>query len=269
MEHIGLSYDQVGKRARRRSSVTMPQQALLATRLPKEEGGTGGWPGHIDRSGSSGERSPAERPREQILALGPGPLSDRELLEAILGSGIAGHPVDDLANRTLDVLDRTNGIISPDSLAGIPGLGKAKLALLCAVMEFGRRHWGPSRHRVRVPDDAWQLVRHMGDRRQEHFMVISLNGAHEQIATRVVSVGLVNRTVVHPREVFADPIVDRASAVIVAHNHPSGSLEPSSEDDEVTRRLREAGALIGIEIIDHLIFNDRGFFSFLQENRLH
>lgn len=265
MEQISLSYDQVGKRARQRTCITMPLTGLFATTSRTRESVACGVQSGETRSSTPPE---AERPREQIIALGPGPLSDRELLEAILGAGVAGHPVDALANRVLDILDRTNGIISPESLAGIPGLGTAKTALLCAMMEFGRRHWGPLQHRVRIPDDAWQLVRHMGDRRQEHFMVISLNGAHEQIATRVVSVGLVNRTVVHPREVFADPIVDRASAVIIAHNHPSGSLEPSNEDDEVTRRLRDAGGLIGIEIIDHLIFNERGFFSYLQENRL-
>jgi DNA repair protein RadC len=109
------------------------------------------------------------------------------------------------------------------------------------------------------------LIRHYADRRQEHFLCVSLNGANEIIATRVVSVGLVNKTQVHPREVFADPITDRASAVIVAHNHPSGSLEPSKEDIDITGQLRSAGEILGIRLLDHVIFNSKGYYSFLEK----
>ncbi|MBN1103567.1 MAG: JAB domain-containing protein, partial [Deltaproteobacteria bacterium] len=96
----------------------------------------------------------------------------------------------------------------------------------------------------------------------------SLNGASEVMATRVVSVGLVNRAQVHPREVFADPITDRASAVIVAHNHPSGSLSPSKEDIEITHRLRAAGETLGIKLLDHIIFNKIRYYSFLEQRLL-
>jgi DNA repair protein RadC len=109
------------------------------------------------------------------------------------------------------------------------------------------------------------LIRHFADRKQEHFICVSLNGANEIIATRVVSVGLVNKTQVHPREVFADPITDRASAVIVAHNHPSGSLEPSKEDIDITARLKSAGEILGIRLLDHVIFNSKGYYSFLEK----
>lgn len=97
---------------------------------------------------------------------------------------------------------------------------------------------------------------------------MSLNGASEVIATRVVSVGLVNKVQVHPREVFADPITDRATAVIVAHNHPSGSLVPSQEDVDVTRLLKDAGDTLGIKLIDHIIFSRRGYFSFLENGQM-
>lgn len=103
-----------------------------------------------------------------------------------------------------------------------------------------------------------------GTPRQEHFLCISLNGGHEVIAVRTVSVGLVNKTQVHPREVFADPITDRASAIIVAHNHPAGSLEPSREDITVTQQLKSAGQTLGIQLLDHIIFNHRGYYSFLE-----
>jgi DNA repair protein RadC len=111
-------------------------------------------------------------------------------------------------------------------------------------------------------------VRHYGDRRQEHFLCISLNGANEVITTRVVSVGLVNKTQVHPREVFAEPITDRASAVILAHNHPSGNLSPSKEDLQITRQLKEAGETLGITVLDHIIFSQKGHYSFLEQGEL-
>jgi DNA repair protein RadC len=97
---------------------------------------------------------------------------------------------------------------------------------------------------------------------------ISVNGANEVITSRVVSVGLVNKTQVHPREVFADPITDRASAIIVAHNHPVGGLTPSKEDIEVTRRLKAAGETLGIRLLDHVIFNQKGYYSFLENGEL-
>ena len=99
-------------------------------------------------------------------------------------------------------------------------------------------------------------------------MCISLNGANEVIAVRTVSVGLVNRALVHPREVFADPITDRASAVIVAHNHPSGNLAPSQDDFDVTHQLKEAGKTLGIKLLDHLIFNQTTYHSMLEKGQL-
>jgi DNA repair protein RadC len=112
------------------------------------------------------------------------------------------------------------------------------------------------------------LIRHLADRKQEHFVCVSLNGANEVIATRIVSVGLVNRTQVHPREVFADPITDRATAVIVAHNHPSGSLEPSREDLDITRQIKSAGEILGIKLLDHVVFNQKGYYSFCEKGLL-
>ncbi len=114
------------------------------------------------------------------------------------------------------------------------------------------------------PADVLPLIRHYADRKQEHFICISINGANEVITTRVVSVGLVNKTQVHPREVFADPITDRASAIIVAHNHPSGGLIPSKEDVEITKQLKSSGEILGLELLDHMIFNDKGYYSLLR-----
>ena len=120
-------------------------------------------------------------------------------------------------------------------------MGPAKATLILAALEFARRRIRPEGLKISFPPDILPLIRHFADRKQEHFLCVSLNGANEVIQTRVVSVGLVNKTQVHPREVFADPITDRASAVIVAHNHPAGGTSPSQEDREVTQQLKSAG----------------------------
>lgn len=112
------------------------------------------------------------------------------------------------------------------------------------------------------------MIRHYGDRKQEHFICISLNGANEVIAHRVVSIGLVNKTQVHPREVFADPITDRAAAIIVAHNHPSGGIAPSSEGIAITEQLKGAGETLGVKLLDHIIFNQKDYYSFLENGLL-
>jgi len=178
--------------------------------------------------------SAAERPREKLQAKGPEALSDLELLAILLGSGTKGSDVLAVAGRILKVLDGRNEKLGAEELQAIEGVGPAKASLIAAALEFARRRIRPEGLRISFPADVLPLIRHYADRRQEHFICVSLNGANEVIAARVVSVGLVNKTQVHPREVFADPITDRASAVIVAHNHPSGSLEPSREDIDIT-----------------------------------
>ena len=111
-------------------------------------------------------------------------------------------------------------------------------------------------------------MRHYADRKQEHFLCATINGANEILNIRVISIGLIDRSPVHPREVFADAIFDRASAVIVAHNHPSGALEPSASDVNITTQLKAAGVIVGIELLDHIIFNQTGYFSFLEAGKL-
>ena len=122
--------------------------------------------------------------------------------------------------------------------------------------------------RIKHPDDIYKLIYHHADRKQERFICLSLNGAYEVIAVRIVTIGLVNKSIVHPREVFSDPILDRASAVIVAHNHPSGQLEPSQDDDEVTFRLSTSAEILGLHLLDHLIFSEKSYFSYRQNGKL-
>jgi DNA repair protein RadC len=183
------------------------------------------------------------------------------------GSGTRGNDVLTTASRLLQVLDGAGASVRIGQLCAVSGVGPAKAALIVAALEFARRRIRPRGLKIAFPPDIYPLIRHVADRRQEHFIGISLNGANEVIAIRTVSVGLVNRALVHPREVYADPITDRAAAVIVAHNHPSGNLEPSQDDLAVTRQLREAGQTLGIKLLDHLIFNQTTYYSLLENGR--
>ena len=204
------------------------------------------------------------RPRERLISHGPESLSDEALLSVILVSGVRDKNVTLLARELLDRLDREKAIPTVEELCGLAGIGVSKACKIVAMLEFGRRKWRGGQ-RIRHPTDIYNLIRHHADRRQERFLCLSLNGAHEVLATRIVTIGLVNRTIVHPREVFADPILDRASAVIVAHNHPSGNLQPSGEDSEITHRLKAAADILGISFLDHLIFSETFYFSYREE----
>jgi DNA repair protein RadC len=173
-----------------------------------------------------------------------------------------------VAGRILKVLDADNGKPNLQELQKIEGVGLAKATLIVAALELARRRIRPEGLKITFPTDVLPLINHFADRKQEHFICISVNGANEVITTRVVSVGLVNKTQVHPREVFADPITDRASAIIVAHNHPVSSLTPSKQDIEATQRLKAAGETLGIGLLDHIIFNKKGYYSFLEHGEI-
>lgn len=209
-----------------------------------------------------------KRPREKLQEKGSKALSDKELLAILLGSGTQTHDVLTLAGRILKVLDNTSANPSLEQLQSIDGIGPAKATIILAALEFARRRIRPEGFKIGLPPDVLPLIQHMADRKQEHFLCISLNGAYEVIAVRTVSVGLVNKTQVHPREVFADPITDRATAIIVAHNHPTGNLSPSIDDIAITRQLESAGETLGIRLIDHIIFGRKGYYSFKENNKL-
>ena len=203
-----------------------------------------------------------------MLKKGPQSLSDTELLSVLLGSGTAGCNVFLLASHVLQNLEISNYEAQPKQLMQINGMGPAKATLLAAAIEFGRRIVAPEHYRIKEPKDAIPLLQHYADRQQEHFISMSLNGAHEVIGTYVVSVGLVNRTLVHPREVFASALTDRAASIIVAHNHPSGNVAPSEDDIAVTKSLVQAGSILGITVLDHIIFSSRAHYSFSENDHL-
>ena len=205
---------------------------------------------------------PQDRPREKIAQRGASALSDTELIEAIIGRGTRSRDVREIAKEVWGIL-REKGDLRYDEIRAIEGIGPTRASQIMACFEMGRRYFAPEAAggKVTKPDDILPLVAHLRDKRQEHFCCITLNGAGEVLGNRVITVGLLNHSLVHPREVFADAITDRAASIICVHNHPSGSLEPSSQDIAITAQLREAGSLVGIQLIDHVIVTKTGHLS--------
>jgi DNA repair protein RadC len=210
----------------------------------------------------------ADRPREKLLAKGAAALSDQELLAVLLGKGTSGMDVMTLAGKLARVVDEKGLKVTAEDLSQFEGVGDAKATLILAAIEFARRRIKPEGTKIETPADILPLVRHYADRKQEHFLCATINGANEVLNVRVVSIGLIDRSPVHPREVFADAVADRASGIIVAHNHPAGGLDASPADVEITRQLKQAGEVVGIALLDHIIFNRTSYFSFLESGRL-
>jgi DNA repair protein RadC len=210
----------------------------------------------------------ADRPREKLLRKGASALSDQELLAVLLGKGTASMDVMTLAAKLARLIDEKGLQVKAEDLTQFDGVGAAKATLILAAIEFARRRIKPEGSKIETPADLLPHVRHYADRKQEHFLCASINGANEILNIRVVSIGLIDRSPVHPREVFADALADRAAAIIVAHNHPSGGVQPSHSDITITAQLKAAGGILGIELLDHIIFNRADYFSFLEAGQL-
>ena len=177
-----------------------------------------------------------DRPREKLAAKGPEALSDSELLAILLGSGVKGKDVFQVARSVLRKLDKDKGKIGIKALVSIEGVGFAKACQIVASFELARRILLKESIVIQKAEDVLPLISYIADKKQEYFLCISLNGANEVIGNRVVTVGLLNANQVHPREVFVDAIADRAASIIIAHNHPSGVLKASRDDIDTTKR---------------------------------
>lgn len=210
------------------------------------------------------DRHPSDRPREKLARGGAARLSDLELLMAIIGSGNAQADVGLIARRVLVLLRSKGADLSYNDLLTVKGLGAAKIPVILANLELARRYLlEDDRPIIDNAVAAVQTVADIRDKKQEYVVCLSLDGAHRLIAKRTVSIGTLTASLVHPREVFADAITDRAAGIILVHNHPSGSLEPSQADRLVTRRLADAGDLLGIRLLDHLIVTKQTYTSIL------
>ncbi|AUJ26128.1 hypothetical protein A21D_03088 [Virgibacillus dokdonensis] len=215
-----------------------------------------------------------DRPRERLLKVGPGQVSNAELLAIILGSGTKSESVLSLSNRLLmhfEGLKLLNDA-TIEELIAIKGIGRAKGVLVLAAIELGKRMNGfqsGDRYVIRSPEDGADYI--MEDMRvlnQEHFVALFLNTKNQVIHRQTIFIGSLNASIVHPREVFREAVKRSAASIIVAHNHPSGDPTPSREDIHVTRRLVESGKMIGIELMDHLIIGNRKFVSLKEKGYL-
>jgi DNA repair protein RadC len=195
---------------------------------------------------------PADRPREKLLAKGEAYLTNQELLQVVIGSGVAGADVTKISSDILVLMEQYNGKPTMDQLLATRGVSVATASKLLASLELTGRfnHTGKV---VMDEDNVLELLADIRNKPQEHFVVLTLDGANRLIEKRVITIGTLNASLVHPREVFADAITDRAAGIVVAHNHPGGTLEPSGPDIIVTKRLRAAGEMLGIRMLDHII----------------
>lgn len=212
--------------------------------------------------------APCDRPREKMLRRGPAALTEVELLAAVLGNGTRKRGVGKLAWDVRTLFEEPESNSSVEALRKRYSLGESQACRLAAVRELILRKAATKAIRIRRIEDCLPLVAFIAPRRQEHLVCVSLSGGGDVIGTRVVTVGLIDSVPVHPREVFAEALAERASAVILAHNHPSGSAKPSREDIRLTRRLREAGTLLGVELLDHLILAGDRFTSMRRKGHL-
>jgi DNA repair protein RadC len=203
-----------------------------------------------------------DRPREKIAKKGVQALSDTELIEVIIGRGVQNRDVRAIAHDIAALLEEPSRQMRYEDLLEVSGTGPTKAAQIMACLELGRRRYEPhGAVKIQKPEDVMALVSAYREKPQEHFICISLSGAGEVIQSRVITIGILNHSLVHPREVFAGAITDRAASVICVHNHPSGSLEASPQDIAITRQLQEAGTLLGIQLLDHIIITKTGFSS--------
>jgi DNA repair protein RadC len=209
-----------------------------------------------------------DKPREKLLAKGVEALKNEELLAILLGSGIQGKDVRKLAREIIVLMDEGLGRLTLERLCTIHGLGTAKASQILSALELSKRYLIRSNIRITDAADVYRELKPYSTKAQEYFLTITLDGASHIINTRTVFIGTLNHSLVHPREVFADAISDRAAGIIIAHNHPSGTCEPSRADLQITQRLKEVAKLVGIELLDHLILTKEGYYSFSDEGVL-
>lgn len=193
-----------------------------------------------------------DRPREKLLAKGVKYLTDLELLQVVIGSGVQGADVVKISKETLKILEKNNGQATLDELSEIKGVSTATASKMVASLELTSR-FVKSGLKLNSSEDILPLVADLRTKKQEHFVTITIDGGNRVIQRRLISVGTLNASLVHPRDVFSGALEDNAASIILVHNHPSSTLEPSQADIEVTKRLKEAGKLFGINLIDHFI----------------
>ena len=214
-----------------------------------------------------------DRPREKLQRLGVAALGDNELVAIVLGSGSRQSDALELANRLLERAGGLHGLTrtAPDQLC-VPGIGFARASQIAAAVELGRRtlvRGANERPRYQTPQQlARYLLPQYGAAAVEQFGIVMLDTKHHVIRIKLLSIGSLDATVVHPREVFKEATAASAAAIVLFHNHPSGDPTPSSDDLVLTRRMLRAGDIMGIDVIDHLILSDQRYYSLVEAGKL-
>lgn len=209
-----------------------------------------------------------DRPREKMKKKGPQVLSNLELAAVIVGSGYPGREVLEIARDLTKIWEKEFDNLTLERLQNIKGIGTPKACQIIAAIELSKRFLVKEGIKLENAKSVVSLVEELRDKKQELFLTFTIDGANNLIQKRTVFIGTLNQSIVHPREVFADAIADRAAGIIIVHNHPSGKCEPSKEDFIITQRLVEAGKIMGIEILDHIIIGKKCHFSFQKKGLL-
>jgi DNA repair protein RadC len=214
------------------------------------------------------ELNTCDKPREKLLNKGEKSLKDYELLAVLLGSGTKGKDVIKLSKEISKIFENDFENLSLEGLLKIHGLGIAKASQILCAIELSKRYLIKQNKKITSARDVYEELKEYHNKQQEYFLCVYLDGANHICQTKVITIGILNQSLVHPREVFTYAIQNRCASIIVAHNHPSGELKPSDADIKVTKRLQQSGELLGIEVLDHVILSREGFYSFKDEDML-
>jgi DNA repair protein RadC len=207
-----------------------------------------------------------DKPREKLSQRGVQSLLNHELLMVLIGSGVKGRDVSTIASDILKLIEIGNLTIK--DLVNIQGIGIIKAGQILSAFELAKRYLIKEDKKIHDTNDILALVHDIRDKKQEYFITITLTGASSLIEKREVFKGTINLSVVHPREIFADAITDRASGIIFVHNHPADDALPSDADIKMTKQLCEAAKILGIQVIDHIIVTKKNYYSFQKEGLL-
>ncbi len=209
-----------------------------------------------------------DRPREKLRRKGAAALSDFELIEVVIGNGTASADVSQIARQIQKLLQKSAATLGYEALTELHGVSVANAGKLLAALELAKRHLIKDTEPLRTMADIVARLDDIRTKQQEYLVALSLDGGQRLIAHRTITIGTLDTVLAHPREVFADAIVDRAASVVVAHNHPGGDPTPSQPDITLSQQLVAAGQLLGVPLRDHIIVSKTSYFSFRQHHLL-
>lgn len=211
------------------------------------------------------------RPREKLFEKGPEALKDYELLAILLRTGYQGKSAIEIAQRILRTTKLENfSKLSLDKIAKIKGVGKSRASIIVAGLELSKRIFKVDTDIViKTPEDVIKVVSYLRNKKQEHLVALYLNAKNQLIKSKVVTIGTLNESLVHPREVFAPAIKNHSASIILVHNHPSGNTECSKEDIVLTENIVRSGKILGIDVSDHVIVTKNDHFSFKQKGMIY